>query len=290
MACDSLYAAWLKVHYPYELYITMLKLYDEKKNTDKISAIISEMKRYKNISLTVGRFGQDNRDWIVDKEQGTISQSLSSIRFMSKKAASELYSLGKKKEEFHTFTDLLRVLQMDTCLDTRQIKILIELGYFKDFGSSGKLIKVFNEFFEGKNKLTKNIKSFELRLGLCREYEKSLEDEELDIGQRLASELANIGLCLSIDKSKPVNFYFVREIDDKYGIKAKFYSVQRGTVGEIKVRKDLYQRKKFNEGDCVKLIEYSKSPKYIYKGGTKTIVPDQFDVWAKQYTVLPNGN
>jgi DNA polymerase III alpha subunit len=27
MACDSLYAAWLKVHYPYELYVTMLKLY-----------------------------------------------------------------------------------------------------------------------------------------------------------------------------------------------------------------------------------------------------------------------
>ena len=60
----------------------MLKLYDEKKNTDKIAKIISEMKRYKKISLTAGRFGQDNRDWFVDKENNTISQSLSSIRYM----------------------------------------------------------------------------------------------------------------------------------------------------------------------------------------------------------------
>ena len=47
MACDSLYVAWLKVHYPYELYLVMLKLYDEKKRGDKIAKIISEMKRYR---------------------------------------------------------------------------------------------------------------------------------------------------------------------------------------------------------------------------------------------------
>jgi len=288
MACDSLYAAWLKVHYPYELYITMLKLYDEKKNTDKISAIISEMKRYKGINLTAGRFGQDNRDWMVDKENHTISQSLSSIRYMSKQAARDLYRVGQNK--YDTFTDVLRVLQMDTCLDTRQIQILIELGYFKDFGGSGKLMKVYNEFFEGKNKLTKTIKSYEIRLQACREFEASLPDEELWIGQRLASELANVGLCLSSDKTAPNNLYFVREIDAKYGVKAKFYSVQRGTTGVVRIRKDDFEKNKFNEGDCLRLIQFTKSQRYTYKGGTKTVVPNEYDIWAKQYSVLPNRN
>lgn len=284
VACDSLYVAWLKAHYPYETYLTMLRIWDEKHNKDKISAIIAEMKRYKNISLTAGRFGQDNRDWLVDKEHGTISQSLSSIRYMSKKAAKDLYELGQK--EFNTFTDVLRELQMNTCLDTRQIAILIELNYFEQFGKSGKLMNVYNEFFNGTNKLTKTIKSFEKRLQACREFEAESEDRELFIGQRLASELNNVGLCLSSDKTKPNNIYFVTEIDAKYGIKAKFYSVQRGTIGQVRVSKADYAKKPFEVNDCVKLIGYNKSPRYSYRGGEKVALPGEMDIWIKQYEVI----
>lgn len=287
MCLDCLYGMYLKTYYPYEFYVTLLKLYDEKKNTDKISAIISEMKRYKNISLTAGRFGQDNRDWVVDKEKHTISQSLSSIRYMSKKAAQDLQKLGEKS--YSSFTDVLRDLQMDSCLDTRQIAILIELNYFEMFGKSGKLMKVYENFFEGKQKLTKTIKSFESRLQASREYEASLPDEELEIGQRLNSELANVGLCLSFDKSQPNNLYFVREIDDKYGIKAKLYSVQRGTTGVIRFRKDDFAKKSFETGDCISLLQYNKSPRYTYRGGERSVVPGEFDVWAKEYSVLPRG-
>ena len=330
MACDSLYAAWLKVHYPYELYVTMLKLYDQKKNTDKISAIIAEMKRYRNISLTAGRFGQDNRDWFVDKERGTISQSLSSIRYMSKQASKDLYKLGQceyvsmspepvsledelfqamlkrdtengelskeeaekiKHEEYHyvkldCFTNVLRALQMHTCLDARQIAILIELNYFEQFGKSGKLMKVYNEFFEGKNKLTKTVKSFEARLEKCREYENSLPNEELNIGQRLASEFSNVGLCLTIDKTKPNNLYFISGVDDKYGIKAKLYSVQRGTTGIVRVRKGDFAKHPFSEGDCLMLIDYNKAPRYTYHDGERKALPGEMDIWAETYEVV----
>ena len=121
MACDSLYAAWLKVHYPYELYTTMLKLYDEKGNKDKIAAIIAEMKRYKGIRLTPGRLGQDNRDWLIDKENQCISQSLSAIKFVSKQAAEDLYRVGQL--QYTSFADVLRTLQMDTCLNRRQVDV-----------------------------------------------------------------------------------------------------------------------------------------------------------------------
>ena len=286
MACDSLYAAWLKVHYPYELYVTMLKLYDKKKNTDKISAIIAEMKRYKNITLTAGRFGQDNRDWFVDKERNAISQSISSIKYMSKKAAQDLFELSKSEEPLNTFTDVLRSLQMNTCLDTRQIAILIELNYFEQFGKSGKLMKVYDEFFEGKNKLTKTVKSYEARLEKCREYEMSLPDEELDVGQKLLSEFSNVGLCLSIDKAKPNNLYFVQEVDTKYGVKCKLYSVQRGTTGLVRVRKNDYAKHSFEVGDCIVLTGYNKSPRYAYSDGARKVLPGQTDIWAETYEVV----
>jgi DNA polymerase III alpha subunit len=283
MACDSLYAAWLKVHYPYELYVTMLKLYDEKKNTDKISAIISEMKRYKNISLTAGRFGQDNRDWVVDKEHHAISQSLSSIRYMSKKAAQDLQKLGTNS--YSTFTDVLRDMQMNTCLDTRQIGILIELNYFEQFGKSGKLMKVYNEFFEGEKKLTKTVKSYEARLENCRNFEKSLNDADLPIQQRLISELNNVGLCLSADNSSPSDLYFVRAVDAKYGVKCTLYSVKRGTTGIVRFRKNDFAKHSFKEGDCIILEKFNKSPKYSYRGGERVELPG-VDFWAQQYKVI----
>ena len=283
MACDSLYVAWLKVHYPYELYVTMLKLYDEKKNTDKISAIIAEMKKYKNISLSAGRFGQDNRDWVVDKENQTISQSLSSIRYLSKSAARDLHILGSR--HYDTFTDVLRTLQMESCLDTRQIKILIELNYFSDYGRSGKLMDVYRNFFEGKYKLTKTIKSSEARMQMSRDYESTLGNIDLDIGQRLYSELTNVGLCLTIDENEPASLYFVREVDSKYGIKVLLYSVQRGSSGIIRFKKDDYAKNPFEVGDCITLKQYNKSPRYTYRDGQKAIVPGEYDVWAKNYIV-----
>lgn len=284
MACDSLYAAWLKVHYPYELYVTMLKLYDEKKNTDKISAIIAEMKRYKNISLTAGRFGQDNRDWVVDKEHGTISQSLSSIRYMSKKAAYDLYIAGQKT--YNTFTDVLRELQMNTCLDTRQIEILIQLNYFEKFGKSGKLLKVYHEFFEGKNKLTKTVKSYPARINACITYEISLPEEELSLDERLRSELANVGLCLSSDKNQPSNLYLVQDVDTKYGVKCKLYSLQRGTTGIVRIRKNDYAKNTFTEGDCIIMEKVNASPRYTYRNGVKAELPGEKDFWVEKYNVI----
>lgn len=284
MACDSLYVAWLKVHYPYELYLTMLKLWDEKHKKEKIAPIIAEMRKYKGIKLTVGRFGQDNRDWLVDKKSNTISQSLSSVSFMSKQVAKDLYIAGQKS--YDTFTDVLRELQMNTCLDTRHIKILIELGYFKDFGNSKKLMNTYEEYFNGSMKLTKQVKSYEARLKACREYESSLPNLELSVQTRLNSELNYVGLCLSTDPNMPANVYFITEIDSKYGVKVTVYSIQKGGTGVVRFRKADFAKKPFEQGNCIKLIKFSKSPRYTYKDGKKIAIQGETDFWAEQYEVI----
>lgn len=374
MACDSLYVAWLKVHYPYELYVTMLKLYDEKKNKDKVSAIISEMKRYKGIKLLPGRFGQDNRDWLMDKENATISQSISSIRYMSKEAAEELYQLGlkdeaemgveiipavltveakkniatvKKKlklfkdiynteespamsdaelfelhakkdaavkegtnlemllqeilqdpksyerqtEEIHVFgkldcfTNVLRAIQMNTSVNVRMIEILIGIGYFSKFGKTGKLMKVFKEFFEGKSRLSKGIKGFNSRLEILRNYEASLSDEDLPIGLRLQIEYDNVGLCLTADPSAPANFYFVENVDAKYSVRAKLYSIQRGTTGTVRITKKQQEDKPLQEGLCMVMDEYNMRQRCTYKNGKRNPIPGEKDCWVTKYSI-----
>ena len=371
MGCDSLYVAWLKAHYPFELYTTMLQIFSEKKNKDKIANIISEMKRYQNIQLLSGQFGQDNRNWLVDKERKTISQNLAGVRYMSSQAAEDLYKLGQQdealmgveymtdtftpeakkrlnklkkelkplqrqaealladgvdefderfldlydkglplEEEIKTieadessylsrgrevkhfakldcFTNVLRALQMNTCLDTQQIKILIGLNYFSKFGKTGKLMQVFSNFFNGEKKVTKTIKSFEERLAACREYEASLNDRELPAGLRLRYENENIGLCLSADPNAPTNAYFVTEIDDKYSIKVKLYSIQRGTSGLIRISKKDYHP--MAAGSCICIEKFQNRPKYIYSKGQRTEVPGEKEIWVTNYKVLQKG-
>lgn len=283
MACDSLYAAYLKVHHPYEFYVTMLKLYDEKGNKDKIAAIISEMKRYKGIRLTPGQFGQDNRNWFIDKENSSISQSLSAIKYISKQAAEDLYKIGQLK--YDSFVDLLRKLQMDTCLDTRKISVLSSIGYFRDFGGNQKLLTMQDEYFEGKNKLTKTLvaKTVDKRIRELKELENKLPDCSLSIEQQLSAENEFIGICLTSQPDAPANAYYCLDIDDKFGIKAKLYSIQRGTRGIMRIKKNEYQENPFNAGDCIFVHRGDLRQRRAYVGGISKPTGEK-DYWITSYS------
>lgn len=289
----------------------MLKLYTEKGNKEKIAAIIDEMKPYKGIRLRPGQWGEDNRDWYVDKQHNTISQSMSSIKFVSKKAVRELYTISQQREAWmgteyvktkekdpdgnpvyeqrsfsaplDCFTNVLRALQMNSSLDTRQIGILIGLGYFSAFGKNKKLMNVYTAFFEGPNKLTKTIKSFNKRLTAIREYEKMQPDESLPCFEQLRIENENIGLCFSSFPTEPFNLFFVQELDTQYGVKVKLYSVQRGTSGTMKLRKAAYENKAFGANQFIFIDEGAVSQRCVYKGKQRVPIPGEKDYWIKQY-------
>ena len=82
---------------------------------------------------------------------------------MSEKVADDLYRLGGN--HYETFVDLLIELTENTILNTRNIEILIKLDYFSDFGSSGLLMMIWNEFTEGEYRY-KNICSKPRTYGL----------------------------------------------------------------------------------------------------------------------------
>ena len=284
MACDSLYGAYLKAHYPYEFYTTMLKLYTEKGNKAKVALIVDEMKRYRDIRMTPGKFGQDNRDWYIDKENKTISQSLSSIKDMSQLAAEDLFRLGQ--QTYDSFTSLLRAIQMETCVRKNQVELLIRLGYFSAFGGSDMLLKVFNEFKEGKNRLTKTLseKSVTARTQNLIRMEHDLPNEDISIADQLRAELEFMCICLSCDPFADPDLYFVQETDDMYGIKIKLYSISRGRGGVCRVRKDTYNANPLTPGQVISLDKWEERQRCMYKDG-KRIPLDAKDIWAVAYTI-----
>lgn len=287
MAVDSAYCAYLKVHYPYEFYLTMLKLYTEKGNQDKVVKIIDEMKRYKGIKLVPAKFGQDNRDWYVDKTNHTISQSLASLKYISQPVAEDLYAC--KDMQFESFVDFLRYIQMNTCLDKTNIEVLIKMGYFEQFGNRNKLMDLFKEFREGtklKCKIEKKTKSWEKRLETLRNYERQLVVDPCTIEDIVRYEQEYMGICVSTSPDAEDNEFLISEVDDKYGVKVMLYSIKRGTRGKLKVRKDLYEKQKPEEGQIILTKDCKKLPRRSYKNGVSTVIPGEFEWWLRAYDVL----
>lgn len=265
MNYDCLYGAMLKTIAPYEFYTTLLKLYTNKGQTEKIALCIEEMKKNQDISLKVGKFGQDNTDWFIDKNNKTISQSLSGIKFISGKAAEDLLTLGKRK--FDTFTELLRALQMETCLNTRMIEILIRLDYFEDFGGSKKLLTIFDEFNSGKNKVTKTVKSWAQRMESIKEVEKLLKDERIDVTEKIKAEIEFVGIPMSSDATQKGKYY-ISNIDDKYSIRLRMYNIAKGKLTpEIKMSKADAARLNPQIGDVISTNAncFKQKTKYAYK-------------------------
>lgn len=135
MALDSLYCAYLKAHYPYEFYEVLLQFYSDKGNKDKVRLIKQEMKAF-GISEGPYRFGVDNRKFKADKDHHQIIPSLLSIKSLSQKCADVMYKLGQ--QHWPTFLHLYRKAQEEG-VNTKQLDILIKIGYFSQFGTQKQL-------------------------------------------------------------------------------------------------------------------------------------------------------
>ena len=284
MACDSLYIAWLKVHYPYELYTSMLKVYTEKKNKEKISAIASEMKRYKNIRVIPGMFGQDNRDWYIDKRSHTISQNLSSIKFISPNVPESMLELANT--QYDTFCDLLFAMQ-DMKINKRQIIALIMLDYFIEFGQSGKLLAVYHEFKEGKNKVYGKLAhaTIEKRMNYLRQFEANEPDKPISLIEKIRVEDDYIGRCISFDRTVDNRLYYIEEVDDAFSVRLKLYSMQRGTSGEMRVLKNVY-KSDLKVGQSIRVNKIAKRNKCVFRNGKAIPIAGQYNYWIEDYSII----
>lgn len=287
VALDSLYTAWAKAHYPYETYAALMSNYMERGDKDKIAAVRAEMKKAFGIKISSARFRQDNRSYFIDKERHEISDALSSIKNMGKRVADVMYAMRDK--QYISFTDLLIDLDNSPYVNATAVNILIRMGYFEEFGSPGKLLKMYGEFTDGKYRYTKNLKEATLakRLPVLRQMEADLPDEEIEMGEQLCFEIEHFGTPLSVFPTAR-GCYAVLDVDDKYSPKIWMYNVASGTTGMMKVRKPLYNQNPMKPGNVIDLLSWKPEPSRTYANGQSVIKPGEFDNWIKSYKIVSN--
>ena len=100
----------------------------------------------RGIKITQPQFGISKSDYFFSKEKNIIAKGLSSVKYMSKTVADELYDLAQNNT-YESFSDLLFDLRNKTSTDSRQLDILIKIDFFSAFGNQRELFAI-NDIFE----------------------------------------------------------------------------------------------------------------------------------------------
>lgn len=282
MALDSLYNAYLKAHYPYEFYEVLLQTYSDKGKKDKVAELKQEMSRAFGIIEGEYKFGLDNRKFVADPEHHTIYPSLLSIKGLSQGCANDLYALGKK--QYDSFYELWKDLKKKKNLNSGKINTLIEIGYFDNFGSIGKIkrfVEILDKLYERSQfsksdppmEFIKYIKKYSEETE--KQYRKfdydsalheiwyDLDDVDIPLGERLKYELDNIGYVKTCMPDMSPDYAFVQEYECKYkNPKLTLYRLCDGTTEIVKVRRKKYDEAPIYVGDIIKTMECSEEGRW----------------------------
>lgn len=228
------------------------------------------MERGFGIRLGAYKFGLDNRQFVMDKENNVIYPSLQALKNFNEQAPIELYNIKDKK--FNNFTSLLIELTHNTSLDKTKINILIKLGYFSDFGKNKKLFKVYEQFQKRYKKAHIEKTRLARKLEMI-EFENSIPDESFGVKEQLKNEIEVLGYPITKLEKAPEDAYIVTEIDNKYSTQTiTLYRIQTGEFVSCKIVKEDFLICAFALASILRVPDF-----YVTKGG---------NYYLKQYTII----
>lgn len=272
--------AYLRYYYPSHFITSYL---NNAQNDNDITQGIELAKLYK-IDVLPPRFRYSIDKYFIDDKTGNIYKGVASVKFLNQGASLFLYSL--RDNQYETFVDLLIDLKNSSEINSKQIKILINLQYFSEFGGNKKLLTIYDRFdtLYGRKTLSKDkieemnitpeiaIKWCEKEtekqytgldsIGLLKEIEKETPNENLPLCEQISYEaeiLGYINATYNVDKK----LCYVLEVDTKYSPRVKLYVLQSGKEVTIKIRKQTYNKIPLLKGNIVCCQEFKEDFKYI---------------------------
>ena len=143
--------AYLRCYYPCEFITAYL---NNAANEDDVINGTTLAAEY-GFKVTPPRFGASRDVFYFNKEKKEIAKGLTSVKYMSAALANELYDIYDEVKG-KSFMEVLKALSK-TSIDTRQLDILIKIGYFEEFGNMGELLKLVQVYSFFKNGTAKSV-------------------------------------------------------------------------------------------------------------------------------------
>jgi DNA polymerase-3 subunit alpha len=284
----------LRTHYPIEFVTAYLNRSENTEDTINGVNLAKELK----IEVKPIEFGKSLSEYAFDKNTNTIYKGIASIKWCNSQIAEELYDLSLEKE-YDNFIDLLADIKSKTSINSRQLKILTGLNFFRRFGKNKKLlnsIDMFENLAHRKqinhkqiqelnidiNVLAKNSKKITEKvfkeldmISYIKESVGKIEDKPLSIKEQVEFEITYLEYTIYTNEKAGKNFYIITEYTT-YKDKTKPYV----TLRHIKTGEDLRTKIKDSKiftSNPFKLYDILKVNEFKIQKKTKCIG----GVWQK---------
>jgi DNA polymerase III alpha subunit len=305
-AYDSLYGAYLKSHYPLEYYTVALNYYVG--DSERTLKLTNELKHF-GILLKSIKFRYSKSDYSISREDNSIYKGIQSIKNMNAAVADEIYALRNNK--YKSFMELVYDLKEKTKINSRQMKILIELDFFSEFGDANLLLSQY-ELYDTLGDKVQLKKDNLAKVGLTEEDVRPFAFTETEkmfkinmremlisianglryhprtLKERIAAQVENLGY-VDIAEKQYAGMAAVLAVDTKYAPKLKLHSLKNGTIVECKVDKRTFSKNRLAEGDLVRIYSQTKKPKLRRtESGDYEPVPGVDELWLTKYMKIDN--
>ena len=298
---------YLRYHYPLEFITTALNIFEGKE--EKSLAIINYAKK-QGIKISPIKFRYSIAQYNFNKDTNEIYKGISSIKFMNTNVADEIYSL--RENQYRNFIELIYDLKNKTSINSRQLKILIELDFFSEFGDTNYLLGLYDLFdaLDGKVQFKKEKLS---EMGIPEDMIRLFAEKETDkmftkvntkgfleyaakqakynhrtLKEKIHAQINHLGYVDIIDDCY-TGMAAVLSVDTKFAPKLKMYSLKNGTVIDCKIDKRSFAKNKLQSGDIVRIHGQRKKPKLKrLENGQYEPIPGVDELWITGYTKVEN--
>ena len=300
-------SGWLRYHYPLQFLTVALNINQGKE--EKTSALTAYAHKV-GIGIKPPKFRHSRSAYFCDTETNCIYKGLGSIKYMSEQVAEALY--GMRDMQFRNFIDVLFALQqLKDKPDSRQLDILIKIGYFEEFGSAKALllgVEIFNKFYKCKNikldkwnemgyninilkdnadKMTEKTASGIDNCGLILGILRSLRMPRTTIVDKLRWQAELLGYVDGSDSSRDVNDWLVLGVETtSYGTAwLRLYNLCYGAERHYKVDKRWATSHSCKAGDVLKVVLEDK-PKFKKLDDGKFVKTGEVETVVKMFKIL----
>lgn len=250
---------YLRYYHPLE-FITCALNNVMYKNTDTVDEKTEKIINYginKGIKFEEFKFGYSKSKYMCDKETMTIYKGMKSIKYLNEKVSDELYELSKNNynDPIELFVDIIE----KTSCNARQIKILIMLNFFSEFGEGKYLLNLFELINKRYDKKHKD-KTKQARLEEIRNTE--IAKEEFKPSEIIAVQKEYLGYATYKDEKYNPLVGVITDISNQYATRwIEIYFVKNGKTKQFKIKYSIIQELELKTGDMIYIKDFEKRPR-----------------------------
>lgn len=305
-SCVGYICGYLRYYYPLEFLTAALNTFEGK---EEKTLNITNYTKKKGIKVEGVKFRYSTSEYTFNKEENVIYKGIASIKYLNSKVADAFQSI--KDMEFQDFIHLLAVVKEKSLpVNSKQMKILIQLNFFEEFGEVKYLLKQYDYFdlLYGKKQMKKDKadslgipyeiikrnsekeseKTFTKvnMMGVLHDYINVMPYDRTTFVDRVGYQLENLGYIDIVDNQYK-GYVVVLETETKYTPKVKVYALANGNTLTVKVAKKDFNRNPLQKGDIVHITNQKKKARMKMSAEGKFVpVEGEFDWWATKYEMV----